>query len=347
MLAPVISVIIPDHNASASLRRCLEAISTSADVTYECIVVDDGSNDGSQKIAREYAGRVLKHSGGPFGPAHARNRGAEVARGSILLFVDSDVVLAPGAMRRVAEVFQNQRDVAAVFGSYDASPMSPGVISQYRNLLHHFVHQNGNCEASTFWAGCGAIRRSVFAAVGGFDEKRFLRPSIEDIELGYRLRQAGYRIVLDKTLQATHLKEWTLRSLIRTDIVCRALPWSRLILETKKLPNDLNLKLGQRASFFLVAMACVLLILTIGQPQMLAGSAAALLGVTVLNRDLYTFFFRQRGLVFAATCIALHLLYYLYSGLSYLCVWSVFRVNRIRMLCRRSAFVTQSRSERS
>ena len=123
------------------------------------------------------------------------------------------------------------------------------MISQYRNLLHHFVHQNGNREASTFWAGCGAIRRSVFEKIGGFDEKRFRRPSIEDIELGYRLRQSGYRILLDKRLQGTHLKGWNLYSLIRTDISCRAMPWSRLILETKKLPDDLNLKLGQRVSF--------------------------------------------------------------------------------------------------
>ena len=58
------------------------------------------------------------------------------------------------------------------------------MVSQYRNLLHHFVHQHGHAEASTFWAGCGAIRRAAFDAVGGFDAARFPRPSIEDIELG-------------------------------------------------------------------------------------------------------------------------------------------------------------------
>ena len=78
------------------------------------------------------------------------------------------------------------------------APRLQGVVSQYRNLLHHFVHQHGNSEASTFWAGCGAIRRSVFEEMGGFDEQRFPTPSIEDIELGYRLRQAGHRILLDK-----------------------------------------------------------------------------------------------------------------------------------------------------
>ena len=84
------------------------------------------------------------------------------------------------------------------------------MVSQYRNLLHHFVHQEGNPEASTFWAGCGAVRRAAFDAVAGYDEARFRRPSIEDIELGYRLRRAGYRIRLDRDLQCTHLKRWRL-----------------------------------------------------------------------------------------------------------------------------------------
>src|SRR5918996_103717 len=187
---PMISVIIPVYNGAAYLNSCLEAVAASDYGSYECIVVNDGSTDGSQAIAEQFAMpvQVVNLAEGPRGPAYARNRGAEVARGSVLFFVDADVVLVPGALRLVAKVFQEQPDLAAVFGSYDARPKDDGVISRYRNLLHHFVHQNGNPEASTFWAGCGAIRRSVFEEIHGFDENRFPRPSIEDIELGYRLR---------------------------------------------------------------------------------------------------------------------------------------------------------------
>jgi GT2 family glycosyltransferase len=270
-------------------------------------------------------------TGEPRGPAYARNRGAELARGEILFFVDADVVLLPGALERVAKTFADRPDLAAVFGSYDAHPTANGMISRYRNLLHHFVHQNGNPEASTFWAGCGAIRQNVFAALGGFDEKRFSRASIEDIELGYRLRASGQSVRLDKDLQGTHLKCWSFWSLIRTDIVCRAIPWSRLILETKKLPNDLNLKWKDRASFALLALASLLLLLTLLQPQFIAGSAAALLAVIGLNRNLYAFFYRQGGIVFAASCIPLHLLYYFYSGLTYLWVWADFHLQKIQM----------------
>ena len=325
---PEISVIVPVHNGAAFLLECLEAVFASENVSFECIVVNDGSTDRSAAVAREFAARVVDLPEGPHGPAYARNRGAEAACGTILFFVDCDVVLVPGALERVANFFRNPSPFSAVFGSYDARPSAPGMISQYRNLLHHFVHQNGNREASTFWAGCGAIRRSAFAAMGGFDEKRFSRPSVEDIELGYRLRAAGYRIRLDKGLQGTHLKQWSFSSLIRTDVVCRALPWSRLILETKNMPDDLNLKGGQRVSFLLAALACASLLLSAVHPYWLLLSAAALLGVIALNRKLYGFFYRRKGVRFAAAAVALHVLYYLYSGVSYLYAWSEFHLRR-------------------
>jgi GT2 family glycosyltransferase len=260
------------------------------------------------------------------GPAAARNYGARHARGGILFFVDADVLVMPEAVRHVAEVFEAHPDLAAVFGSYDARPRAAGVVSLYRNLLHHFVHQHGKPEASTFWAGCGAIRRSVFQEVGGFDEQRYPYSSIEDIELGYRLRRAGHRILLDKALQGAHLKRWTLYSVIQTDIRCRAVPWARLMFESKHAPDDLNLQGTQRLSVAMTVLACVCLALAAVRAELLAVAAALLLGVVVLNRALFVFFVRQRGLRFAAACIPLQLLYYLYSGLSYLWVWSAFQL---------------------
>jgi len=318
-----ISVIVPVYNNPQDLHDCLSAILGTSGPDCEIIVVDDASTDSTPSVAARMGVTVLRLTKNS-GPAAARNYGASHARGEILFFVDADVVVAPGTLERVVKVMENDPDLAAVFGSYDAQPRAPGVISQYRNLLHHFVHQNGNSEASTFWAGCGAIRRTVFEKIGGFDPKQFPRPSIEDIELGYRMRHAGYRIFLDKSLQATHLKKWTLLSYIRTDIVCRAVPWSRLIIQSKTLPNDLNLKWDQRASFVLVALAYTFLALSVFQIEMIAVSAAALFSVLVLNRQMYLFFFRQRGLPFALACIPLHTTYYLYSGLSYLYVRSIF-----------------------
>jgi hypothetical protein len=260
------------------------------------------------------------------GPAAARNYGASQAEGDILFFVDADVVIAPDAVRRLTTQFAERADLAAIFGSYDARPRASGVISRYRNLLHHFVHQQGKTEAATFWAGCGAIRRVVFEAVGGFDARRFPRPSIEDIELGYRLYHATHRILLDKALQGTHLKRWTLWSVVRTDVCCRAIPWARLMFERPPPPADLNLKPGQRLSVALVGLASSCLLLAVFWGALLGLGAVALLGVLLLNRDLFGFFRRQHGLGFAMLCFALHLLHYLYSGLSYAWVWLTFHL---------------------
>jgi GT2 family glycosyltransferase len=208
---PSVSVIVPAYNSSRELRECLSALSRSVPPPLEIIVVDDASTDDTSSVATEHGAIVLRLARNA-GPAAARNAGGRAAQGDIVLFVDSDVVVAPEAIRRVVKAFEDDPALAAVFGSYDRRPRAPGLVSQYRNLLHRYTHQIGNPEAGTFWSGCGAIRRSVFVGVGGFDAARFPRPSIEDIELGNRLRIAGHRIRLDREIQGTHLKRWGLWS---------------------------------------------------------------------------------------------------------------------------------------
>ena len=323
------SVVVPVYNDQRALGQCLAALTTACPSGTEIIVVDDASTDESAAVGARLPVQVVRLTINA-GPAAARNYGARQARGDLLLFVDSDVVLPPGALDHVARRFDEHPDVAAVFGSYDANPAAEGIVSRYKNLLHHFIHQNGEAQASTFWAGCGAVRRSVFEDVGGFDQHRFRRPSIEDIELGYRLRRAGYRILLDRTLQGTHLKRWTFRSLLWTDVMRRAIPWSRLIMETREPVDDLNLRRNQRLSAALIALAAICFGLAPLWTWLTAIAAGALLTVIMLNRHLYRFFASRGGLAFAGSCLVLHWLYYLYSGLAYLWVWTTIRRRRKR-----------------
>src|SRR5262249_10830834 len=139
---------------------------------------------------------------------------------------------------------------------------------------------------------------------------------------GYRLRDAGHAILLDPTLQVTHLKRWTLRGLLRTDVVDRALPWSRLMLDGRGLLNDLNLRRDQRLSASLFGVAGVTLALAPFRPWLAAVSAGALFGVIALNWQLYRFFARRGGIRFAVPAALLHWLYYLYSASTYVAVWA-------------------------
>jgi glycosyltransferase involved in cell wall biosynthesis len=248
----LISVIIPAGNSARTIGECLDAVVGSDYRDYECIVVDDGSTDGSFEVAQQYPVRAIRLNGNPHGPAYARNRGAEIAKGDLLVFLDADVLVRPDTLTRVVNSFSANGHLDAMFGSYDEEPQDGGFLSQYKNLFHHFVHQQGREEASTFWSGCGAIRREVFLAMGGFDEKRYSRPSIEDIELGLRLKARNGDIHLNKDIQVKHLKRWTLWGLIKSEILDRGIPWTSLILRSRKIPDDLNLRLSQRASAILM-----------------------------------------------------------------------------------------------
>jgi GT2 family glycosyltransferase len=309
---PILTVVVPVYNGGPQLERCLDALLASDYPGYEIVVVDDGSTDDSASLARARGVPVLQ-SGSRFGPAAARNRGASHARGSIILFVDADVVVRRDTLTHLVAHFGAQH-IAAVFGSYDDAPAAAGFVSQYKNLLHHFVHQQSSREAATFWAGCGAVRRKAFEAVGGFDERRYNRPSIEDIELGYRLRRKDFMIILDRELQVTHLKRWTFRSLLRTDIFHRAFPWSRLILENEGMINDLNLRVRERICAALSGLAVVFLLLSYFSPALLTGMSAALVCVFLLNHRLLSFLKARRGLWFAFGSCSLLALHYFYSG---------------------------------
>ena len=250
---PLVSVIIPVYNAADHLSRCLASLAGSTCSDYECIVIDDASTDNSAAVAENSGARVIR-SPVNAGPATARNRAISEANGPILLFLDSDVCVEPDTVQRVIDRFEKEPETDAVIGSYDDQPGQPDFLSRYRNLLHHFVHQHASEDASTFWSGCGAIRREVLLRCGGFDE-RFRRPSVEDIELGYRLKAEGRSIRLDKNLRVKHLKKWTFRDVIRTDIFQRGIPWSQLILRHRDAPADLNVKPSQRISVVLLYLA--------------------------------------------------------------------------------------------
>lgn len=254
---PDLSVIVPVKDDPVNLQACLHSLERSEAVRYEVIVVDDGSRSAkSADVAKQAGARVLRVAT-TRGPANARNVGAQVAEGEILVFLDADVEAHPDALQRVLDVFAQEPDVEAVFGSYDDAPSGQNLLSQYRNLLHHYTHQHANREAFTFWSGCGAIRRKTFERVGGFED-RFHHPSIEDIELGQRVHAGGGRILLCREIQVRHRKVWRFVDMVRCDLTKRGIPWMRELLRLGRIPTDLNLRYSDR---FLTAFAGILTVL--------------------------------------------------------------------------------------
>jgi GT2 family glycosyltransferase len=321
---PSISVIVPVHNGGDKFRRCLSSLTATDPGPDEIIVVADGDTDGSWRLAQEIGAQVLRvNSRG--GPAAARNLGAHSAKGEIFFFVDADVTVPPDAVGQISAIFQQDPCLSAVFGSYDDQPFETDFLSQYRNLFHHYVHQTSKEDAATFWGACGAIRREVFLKMGGFNVG-YRDPAIEDIELGYRLKRAGYRIRLVKALMVTHLKSWNVRTLLKADFFYRALPWTRLILREGRFDNDLNLKITNRISVILANLLLLSFAGTVFLPWLCFVTAGLVGSLLVLNWDLYRFFNTKRGLVFAIKAIPWHWFYYLYSGLAFAIGYAEFRL---------------------
>ena len=275
-----LAIVVPATDSPPTLSRCRAAIRAAAAPPDEVIVVD-----GPPSLSA----------------AGARNAGVERATAEVVVFVDADVAVHPDAFTRLRAAFASDPDLVAVYGSYDDRPADRATVSAFRNLLHHHVHQSGAGPAETFWTGLGAVRRSSFRAVGGFDEARYPHPSIEDIDFGHQLAATGARIVLDPAIQGTHLKVWTLRSMLWTDFARRGIPWVALQVRNRELSNALNCGWRHRLSAVAVVVALVFAVVGMALPAL--GATAVLLG---LNRAFYLLLLRRLGLVQAVLGVVLH-----------------------------------------
>lgn len=146
-----ISVIIPVYNGGEGFHRCLESLATLDPCPLEIIVVVDGGTDESGKVAEDFGATVIRQPVN-CGPATARNIGAKIAKGDILLFLDADVAVYSDILAKISQVWQNNPNLEALIGSYDENPGEANFLSQYKNLFHHYTHQQASEEASTF--GC-------------------------------------------------------------------------------------------------------------------------------------------------------------------------------------------------
>ena len=321
-MTPLLTVIVPAYNCAPTLARTLDALSASdlPREQWELIVADDGSTDDTPRAATRVADRVVRVAHGPRGPGFARNEAARAATGDVLVFVDADVCVSPTALSQFAALFRHRPELGAAFGAYDTAPEAATVVSQYRNLLHHYVHSLSPGPAITFWAGCGAMRREVFAAVGGFDVVRYRRPQIEDIELGYRLTALGIPILLCPEIQAKHLKRWTVRGGFVTDFRDRGVPWMQLLLERREVAaaGPLNLQAREKLFTLLTPSGLALLLAApfARSIWMAITGIVALVVVVGGNASLLRWFAQMRGRSFAVRIIPLRLAYYVLNALS-------------------------------
>jgi GT2 family glycosyltransferase len=305
------SICIPVRNDLENLKRCLSGFRFHDLRDCEILVCDDGSarpitladlRDTGVKV------NLLRRAGR--GPAAARNQLASIARGTYLFFVDADTVPQPLMIESARKVIAKFPEIA-FFGAYDDDPADKTLVSSYKNLFHHYTHQRSadhHERINTFWCGCGVIRRDRYLAVGGLSEL-YDKPSIEDIELGGRLNAIGMPIQIFPQLRVKHLKKWTFKNWVFTDLFRRGIPWVRLMRARKDWTSQLNFSWSQRIAN-LGAVAFVMCI-----PLTLAHPAFALLGFLgldaflMLNFRFFQLVRWKRGTRASIAVVPLHIVY--------------------------------------
>jgi GT2 family glycosyltransferase len=222
---PDLSVIIVNWNTRELLRRCLDSlIATSGDLRLQLIVVDNGSRDGSQTMLRsEYPDVLLIENAMNAGFARANNQGAAVATAPLLLLLNSDAAVLPTALQAATSYMEANPSVGIVgcqLLNDDRSLQAPGetfptLISTIVSMLPLPVAWRARYEQNrssrdysltafvdTVYGAALLIRRNLFAALGGFDERFYFTG--EEIDLCWRARKSGYDIAYLPSAQAIH-----------------------------------------------------------------------------------------------------------------------------------------------
>jgi glycosyltransferase involved in cell wall biosynthesis len=210
-----ISVILPVHNAEKTLGDCLKRIYASDFHNFEVIVVDDKSTDKSVEIAKRFPCKIIKLRKRS-GAGIARNVGAKKAKGEILCFIDSDILIKKNTLSLIEDDFDKGNKV--VVGIFSKKTRFKNFVSNYKNLFNRFFFLHRKTHSNIFFTGIGAIKKDIFFKLGGFGAY-YNESSIEDVEFGFRLRDAGYRIIIDKNIEVEHIKHFSLFDILKRRII--------------------------------------------------------------------------------------------------------------------------------
>jgi len=222
MIPDMFSIVIPTHNRAGKLQRVLRHLLQLAEIDRcEVIVVNDGSTDGTGAVLEEFKRlrpeivRVLTVANG--GPGYARNRGAEMARGNRILFLDDDVFPRSGAIESQSRMldagYAGSQGLLLWHEEISQTPLVQYIDSRGSEFGFDRVEDASRLDFRHLYTGNFAVLRKAFLKIGGFDESLFDRKerfsAFEDTVLGYQLRQSGARLALNKESVVDHLRDMT------------------------------------------------------------------------------------------------------------------------------------------
>ncbi len=289
---PMISVVIPFRNSEKTISQCLDSVSRQRYRPYEVILMDDSSTDESKAISVSKGFDPIACSN-PF--PFCRNDGARRAKGKIIFFTDSDVVLPLDTLERVAKALEDSR-WDAVVGTYSARHPNENLSSQYKNLWIRYSYLERGESIDFIFGAVSAIRRQAFFDLGGFDGRFSHKTGGVDTDMGLRLKEKGYAIRLDPSIEVIHLKRYSFFQLLTNDF-CRSLGYSRLGTRRSLVVASLRKGFSNIYSGFIWSVALAWLCLFAGTATF---AVSPLLGLVVAVLLCVYFLTNRRFLLFYA-----------------------------------------------
>ena len=288
----MISVIVPNHNGSATIATCLRSLFSSHYQAFEVIVVDDCSSDGSIDIIHQFPCRLIRLDRRE-GASKARNTGARESCGDVLFFIDADCVVQEDTLARVADAYRNAPD-SVTGGSYTPVAHDDSFFSTFQSVFINYSELR-NPAPDYIASHAMVIGKSIFEKSGGFAED--FMPILEDVEFSHRLKRAGVRLSMDSAILVRHIFHFTLKKSLR-NAMKKTKYWTGYSLGNSDLANDSGT--ASRELKINVATACmswILLFCYLGSRESLF--LLCMLIVTALNiiysRGLMQAFFRVKG----------------------------------------------------
>lgn len=314
-----LSIIIPVYNASASIGKCLTAIYNSTYRDFETIVVDDCSKDESLAIIQRFPARiaVLKKN---CGAAKARNLGAKLTQGKIILFIDADIIVHNDTLEKIMHIFQSEPKVKALGVALTKESGSGGFGPSFVALFDYFYLQLWGEEetrrpTSCFFSQCGAVYKDVFNEIGGFDES-YKGAGIEEYEFGRRLSLI-YTIWLYRNIEVTHCTQGIINR--SKKLFKRCFPYVPYFLKVKSMEmNDPIINNKEILSTICVLLLTIAFIFSFVFSLLRCPVLIFLSLFLYLNFNFFYFLERERGILFMINGFAAAVLIYLSISLGIL-----------------------------
>jgi len=295
-----LSIIVPTYNSQHSIEGCLKSIRNSLYKDYELIIVDDGSSDQTVALAQPYADRIVKLAENS-GWAAARQAGINAARGSIVVNVDSDILIRSDTLLKIKNYFDGHKNVDALTGMLSRECPARGFFSQYKNLYMHYIFRRLPPSVTFVYGSIYAAKKEALA-----DLRPFVKIA-DDTAFGQQLVLYGRSIAFLPDLEVVHLKRYSLFSFVRNDFRI-PFDWARLFIRYKGWKEMLQRKAGfahasngQIASVSLAPLILYLACLAVATKTAFAQTAllTTLFIWFLLNFSFIVFLGKEKGGIFA------------------------------------------------